>query len=487
METRESRLNKINNINCPYAVKFNPSSRVIYLQENHKHLAPGAECQTEVSIAGRVISKRVFGKLAFFTLLDETGTIQAYIDKGYLDSFNNLYFSELTTLVDIGDWIGLSGHLKGTEKGELSVKVRTWQMLSKALQSLPDKWHGLIDVEKRYRQRYLDLISNPKNKEIFYKRSKIIKTIRNFLDEQNFLEVETPILQTETGGADARPFLTHHNTLDIPLNLRIATELHLKMMIVGGFERIYEIGRIFRNEGISTKHNPEFTSIEIYSAFSDYYDMMDLVQKLISECCKQVCDSEIIEYQGNLIDFSFGFRRVSMHEIVEEKTGLNFNNFNTCQEAIIELNKMGIEPRSSDSLGRLLNDVFEQKVENELIQPTIVMDYPIEISPLARPHRSKSGLVERFELFVAGRELANAFSELIDPIDQRARFEEQQQRKINGDLEAQNINELFLEALEVGMPPTGGLGIGIDRLVMLLTDSASIREVIAFPLLKPTN
>jgi lysyl-tRNA synthetase class 2 len=366
------------------------------------------------------------------------------------------------------------------------VKVKQWQMLSKSLQPLPDKWHGLADVEKRYRQRYLDLIVSPHTRETFRRRAVAVSAIRRWLDERGFLEIETPVLQSVPGGADARPFETHHNALDLPLTLRIATELHLKRLVVGGFERVYELGRIFRNEGISTRHNPEFTSIEVYQAYADYNDMMDLTEQLIAHVCQQVCGSTVISYQGTEIDLTPPWRRVTMHELVQEATGLDFTAFASRAEAAVAMEAKGLAaPVLADSVGRLLVEAFEQTVESDLIQPTFVIDYPVENSPLARAHRSKPGLVERFELFIVGRETANAFSELIDPVDQRQRLEAQMARKAAGDDEAQQVDEDFIQALEVGMPPTGGLGIGIDRLVMLLTDSPSIRDVIAFPLLRP--
>jgi lysyl-tRNA synthetase class 2 len=353
---------------------------------------------------------------------------------------------------------------------------------------LPDKWHGLADVEKRYRQRYLDLIVSPQSRETFRRRALLVSGIRRWLDERQFLEIETPVLQSEAGGADARPFITHHNTLDLPLYLRIATELHLKRLVVGGFERVYELGRIFRNEGMSTRHNPEFTSVEVYQAYSDYIGMMELTEAMIADVCQQVCGGTRIHYQGTDIDLTPPWRRATMHELVEEATGLNFEAFTSREQAAAAMEAAGLEvPGAADSVGRLLNEAFEQRVEASLIQPTFVTDYPIEISPLARKHRSKPGLVERFELFIVGRETANAFSELIDPVDQRQRLEAQQARKAAGDLEAQGLDEDFVHALEVGMPPTGGLGIGIDRLVMLLTDSPSIRDVIAFPLMRPES
>jgi lysyl-tRNA synthetase class 2 len=485
-DLRETRLEKANALRElgqePYALRFEPSHRTDQLQADHADLPNGEERQLEVAVAGRVMTRRVMGKLAFFTLADETGSIQLYLEKASLGES----FSQLTTLVDAGDLIGVRGSLRRTDRGELSVKVSDWRMLTKALQPLPDKWHGLADVEKRYRQRYLDLIVSPQSRETFRRRALMVSAIRRWLDERAFLEIETPVLQAEAGGAEARPFITHHNTLDLPLYLRIATELHLKRLVVGGFERVYELGRIFRNEGVSTRHNPEFTSVEVYQAYADYTDMMDLTEQLIASVAEQICGGTRITYQGTEVDLTPPWRRATMHELVQEATGLDFNAFADRAAAAAAMKAAGLEvPEKADSVGRLLNEAFEQRVEAELIQPTFVTDYPVEISPLARKHRSKPGLVERFELFIVGRETANAFSELIDPLDQRQRLEDQQARRAAGDDEAHGVDEDFLQALEVGMPPTGGLGIGIDRLVMLLTDSPSIRDVIAFPLMRP--
>jgi lysyl-tRNA synthetase class 2 len=492
-ELRETRLEKGKALAAlgqgPYGVRFQPSHRTAELQAAHADLPNGDERDVAVAVAGRVMTRRVMGKLAFFTLADETGPIQLYIEKATLaDSMpeDPEAFAHITTLVDAGDWIGVQGTLRRTDRGELSVKVQGWQMLSKSLQPLPDKWHGLADVEKRYRQRYLDLIVSPATRETFRRRAMAVSAMRRWLDERGFLEIETPVLQSVPGGADARPFETHHNALDLPLTLRIATELHLKRLVVGGFERVYELGRIFRNEGISTRHNPEFTSIEVYQAYADYGDMMDLTEQLIAHVCEQVCGGTRLSYQGTEIDLTPPWRRATMHELVREATGLDFTSFGSRAEAAAAMEAQGLEvPALADSVGRLLVEAFEQRVEADLIQPTFVIDYPVENSPLARAHRSKPGLVERFELFIVGRETANAFSELIDPVDQRQRLEAQMARKAAGDDEAQQVDEDFLQALEVGMPPTGGLGIGIDRLVMLLTDSPSIRDVIAFPLLRP--
>ncbi len=492
-ELRETRLEKGKALaelgQGPYALRFEPSHRTAELQQAHADLANGEEREVAVAVAGRVMTRRVMGKLAFFTLADETGPIQLFIEKATLAASmpdDPEAFAHITSLVDAGDLIGIQGTLRRTDRGELSVKVKQWQMLSKSLQPLPDKWHGLADVEKRYRQRYLDLIVSPHTRETFRRRAVAVSAIRRWLDERGFLEIETPVLQSVPGGADARPFETHHNALDLPLTLRIATELHLKRLVVGGFERVYELGRIFRNEGISTRHNPEFTSIEVYQAYADYNDMMDLTEQLIAHVCQQVCGSTVIPYQGTEIDLTPPWRRVTMHELVQEATGLDFTAFASQAEAAAAMEAKGLAaPALADSVGRLLVVAFEQTVETDLIQPTFVIDYPVENSPLARAHRSKPGLVERFELFIVGRETANAFSELIDPVDQRQRLEAQMARKAAGDDEAQQVDEDFIQALEVGMPPTGGLGIGIDRLVMLLTDSPSIRDVIAFPLLRP--
>jgi lysyl-tRNA synthetase class 2 len=498
-DLRETRLEKARTLaalgRAPYALGFQASHPTAALQQAHADLPKGEEREEAVAVAGRVLTRRVMGKLAFFTLADESGTIQLYIEKATLLAAHPEQpegFDQLTSLVDAGDWIGVQGSLRRTDRGELSVKVRDWQMLSKALQPLPDKWHGLADVEKRYRQRYLDLIVSPHTRETFRRRARIVSTMRRWLDERGFLEIETPVLQTEAGGADARPFATHHNALDLPLTLRIATELHLKRLVVGGFERVYELGRIFRNEGVSTRHNPEFTSVEIYQAYADYHDMMALTEQLIVAAAEEVGRGTKVTYQGTEVDLTPPWRRATMHELVRQATGLDFEAFAgpdpvaSRARAAEAMAAAGLEvPEAADCLGRLLVEAFEQRVETSLIQPTFVLDYPVENSPLARAHRSKPGMVERFELFIVGRETANAFSELIDPVDQRQRLEGQQERRRAGDPEAQTVDEDFLHALEVGMPPTGGLGIGIDRLVMLLTDSPSIRDVIAFPLLRP--
>jgi lysyl-tRNA synthetase, class II len=495
-EIRSTRLEKVEQLKQlgfnPYAYTWDVTHQAAELQEKYKDLANGEEIALEVSVAGRIMARRVSGKLAFFDLQDETGKIQLYLDKKRItESMADIdpdAFNHLKKLTDTGDIIGAKGTIKRTEKGELSINVKQYAILTKSLLPLPDKWHGLTDIAKRYRQRYVDLIVNPQVRETFRRRAQITAGIRKYLDERGFLEIETPVLQAEPGGAEARPFITYHNTLDMELYLRIATELHLKRLIVGGFEKVYELGRIFRNEGVSTRHNPEFTTIEVYQAYADYNDMMALTEEVITTVAKDVLGTLEITYQGEAINLTPPWRRVTMNELVQEKTGVDFSQFKTVEEAKAAAKAAGIEGiEDCESIGHILNEAFEQKGEETLIQPTFVIDYPVEISPLAKPHREKPGLVERFELFIVGRETANSFSELTDPIDQRQRLEAQSARKEAGDLEAHGVDEDFLTALEYGMPPTGGLGIGVDRLVMVLTDSASIRDVIAFPLLKSSS
>lgn len=493
-DLRATRLEKVAQLRQlgfnPYAYSWDVTHHAAVLQEKYADLPDGEEAAVEVSVAGRIMARRVFGKLAFFTLQDETGTIQLYLDKKKVEAgmadIDADAFTHLKQLTDVGDIIGAKGSIRRTEKGELSVSVSQFAILTKSLLPLPDKWHGLTDVEKRYRQRYVDLIVNPEVRETFRRRALVTAAIRRYLDQQGFLEIETPVFHPEAGGAEARPFITYHNTLEIQLYLRIALELYLKRLVVGGFEKVYEIGRIFRNEGVSTRHNPEFTMLELYQAYADYNDMMQLTEALIAYAAQEVVGTLNITYQGHEVDLTPPWRRVTMHELVLEHTGLDFNQFQTLEEAKTAAKAAGLtDVEGCESIGKLLNEAFEQQVEPTLIQPTFVIDYPVEISPLAKPHRSKPGLVERFELFIVGRETANSFSELTDPIDQRQRFEEQAARKAAGDLEAHGVDEDFLTALEYGMPPTGGMGMGVDRLVMLLCDCGSIRDAIAFPLLKP--
>lgn len=490
-ELRQTRIEKVDQLKQlginPYAYRWESTHSAAQLQEKFAELPSGEEDPIEVAIAGRIMLRRFLGKLAFFTIQDETGTIQLYLEKKRIqENMGETAFKQLDKLSDAGDFLGVKGTIKRTDKGELSIYVKEYTILTKSLLPLPDKWHGLTDVAKRYRQRYVDLIVNPEVRDTFRKRALITAGIRRYLDEQGFIEIETPVLMSEAGGADARPFITYHNTMDMQLYLRIATELHLKRLIVGGFEKVFELGRIFRNEGISTRHNPEFTSIEVYQAYADYHDMMNLTEAIITTVTQNVIGTLKLTYQGEPVDLTPPWRRVTMHEIVQEKTGIDFAAFTDLEAAKAAAKAAGLQNiEDCPSIGKLLNEAFEQTVETTLIQPTFILDYPVEISPLAKPHRSKPGLVERFELFMVGRETANSFSELTDPLDQRERLEAQAARKAAGDLEAQGVDEDFLTALEYGMPPTGGLGIGIDRLVMLLTDAASIRDVIAFPLLKP--
>lgn len=473
-----------------FAATYPVTASVAHINKKWAALEAGAEDESaDVAVAGRIMARRVFGKLAFFTLQDDSGVIQLYLDKGRLGE----EFTKLKAYTDSGDIVGVRGSVKRTEKGEISVYVREWSMLTKALLPLPDKWHGLTDVNKRYRQREVDLIVNPQVKETFRLRAKMFSGLRRMLDERGFLEIETPILQVHPGGADARPFKTFHNSLDMDLTMRIATELHLKRLVVGGFERVYEVGRIFRNEGISTRHNPEFTSVELYQAYADYYDMMDLTEDLIHGLAKSLLNTEDLVYQNQTIHLQRPWRRATMHELVAEKLPGQFDLSTLADNSVESLEKAKEVARAAgvpdvgtcQSVGHVVQACFEELCEADLIQPTFVTDHPVEVSPLAKPHRSKPGLTERFELFVYGRELANAFSELTDPVDQRKRFEAQVERKAALNLEeAATVDEEFLAALERGMPPTGGLGIGLDRLVMLFSDAPSIKDVIAFPLLK---
>ncbi|MEL6262444.1 MAG: lysine--tRNA ligase [Cyanobacteria bacterium J06626_6] len=491
---RMTRLQKVEDLKQagqnPYAYTWEVTHPIADLQAKFADLAAGEEEAFEVSVAGRIMARRVFGKLAFFTLQDATGTIQLYLEKKTIQAemgeVDEQAFNHLKQLTDAGDILGAKGTIKRTDKGELSVKVRQYAMLTKSLLPLPDKFHGLTDVAKRYRQRYVDLIVNPDVRDTFRKRAQITAAIRRHLDELGYLEVETPVLQSEPGGAEARPFVTYHNTLDMELYLRIATELHLKRMVIGGFEKVFELGRVFRNEGVSTRHNPEFTTIEMYQAYGDYQDMMALTETMIEKIAEDVTGSAMVTYQDTEVSFAKPWKRITMHDAVMEKTGVDFAAFDDLETAKRAAKSAGIEAVDDcASIGHLLNEAFEQKVEETLIQPTFVTDYPVEISPLSKPHRSKPGLVERFELFIVGRETANGFSELTDPVDQRERLELQAAKKEAGDLEACSVDEDFITALEYGMPPTVGMGIGIDRLVMVLTDAASIRDAIAFPLLKP--
>ena len=437
----------------------------------------------DVSIAGRIITWRDMGKANFIDILDGKGKIQVYVR---INDVGEDSFADFKTW-DIGDIVGITGFVFKTRRGEISVHAKSIKLLSKSLLPLPEKWHGLTNQDLRYRQRYVDLIVNPEVKDTFVKRSRIISEMRNFLNEKGFLEVETPILHNEAGGANARPFITHHNSLDIDLYLRIALELHLKRLIVGGIDRVYEIGRVFRNEGMDPKHNPEFTLMELYQSYTDYNGMMDITEEMIRYIAGKVLGTTEIQYGDAAIDLGKPFERLSMVDAVKKYAGVDFNEIKTDDEAKAVAKEHHVEYEDRHKKGDILNLFFDEFVEDKLIQPTFITNHPVEISPLAKRMPENPAYTERFELFVVGREHANAFSELNDPIDQRARFEAQALLKAQGDDEAQGVDEDFLNALSYGMPPTGGLGIGVDRLVMLLTNTESIRDVLLFPTMKPLD
>lgn len=438
--------------------------------------------EKDVVVCGRMMTRRDMGKANFLDLQDSSGRIQVYVR---MNDIGEDAFQAFATW-DLGDILEVKGYVFRTRRGEISVHATSLRLLSKALLPLPDKYHGLRDTDIRYRQRYLDMISNPDVMTTFQKRSKIITAVRHFLDDKGFIEVETPMLNTIPGGAAARPFITHHNALDIDLYLRISPELYLKRLIVGGMEKVYEIGRNFRNEGMSVRHNPEFTMMELYEAYADYNDMMDITEELIRFVAGKVCDSLQITYQGEVIDLEKPFKRISMIDAVKEYANIDFDSFAGDDEKARAIAKdFGFELIETDGWGEVLEMVFEEKVENELVQPTFITDYPVEISPLAKRSAKNPKLTERFELFITRREFGNAYSELNDPIDQAERFQHQMALRAAGNDEATMVDEDFVVALEHGMPPTGGLGIGLDRLIMLLTDSASIRDVLLFPTMKP--
>ncbi|MBC8610784.1 lysine--tRNA ligase [Massiliimalia timonensis] len=434
-----------------------------------------------VSIAGRIMSKRGMGKAGFIDVADHSGRVQSYVRKDHVGDEAYADFKKY----DIGDIIGIKGEVFRTQKGQISVKAEEILLLSKSLRPLPEKWHGLKDQDTRYRQRYVDLIVNPEVKETFIKRSRIITEIRKFLDGLNFVEVETPVLHTVAGGASARPFITHHNAQNMEMYMRIALELHLKRLIVGGFDRVYELGRVFRNEGMDTRHNPEFTLLELYQAYTDYHGMMDITENMIRTVAQNVLGTTTIQYGEHTLDLGKPFERITMADSVKKYSGVDFSEIKTVEDARAVAKEHHIEYEERHLVGDILNLFFDEYVEHNLIQPTFVTDYPVEISPLAKRSPKDPSITERFELFIVGREHANAFSELNDPIDQKERFEHQVELKKQGDDEAADMDEDYINALEYGMPPTGGLGIGIDRLVMLLTNTEAIRDVLLFPTMKP--
>ena len=449
------------------------------LHDRYASLGPGEETEDEVAVAGRVMLVRPQGRLAFATLRDSSGQVQLFALEKVTEDFEN--FSRLS----LGDWVGASGRIVRTRKGELSVQVREWVLLAEARRGFGDKWKGVSDVETRFRQREVDLWANERTRDILTLRSRLVSSVRGRLEAMGFVEVETPVLHPIPGGAHAKPFVTHHNALDTDLFLRIAPELYLKRLVVGGFEKVFEIGRVFRNEGLSPRHNPEFTMLELYQAYADYMDLAVLVEGLVSGLASEFCGSTTISYQGRELDLAPPWRRATMAELVSEAVGEAVDVHTPVDELRRHAVAAGIEPQASWGAGKLLLEIYEKTTEADLWGPVFVLDYPAEVSPLARRHRSDPDLVERFEGIVAGRELVNAFSELVDPDDQRSRFEAQASARAAGDEEAMVIDEDYLRALEHGLPPTAGLGIGIDRLVMLLADVANIREVIAFPALRP--
>ena len=465
---------------APFGHRFEVSHHAKDVLEQFGHLEGEEESSEEITIAGRLMAIRGHGKASFSVLMDRSGRIQIYFK---LDVLGEEKYSQFK-LLDIGDIIGVKGHVFRTRRGEITVRVDDFDMLSKSLRPLPEKFHGLTDTEIRYRQRYVDLIMNPEVMNTFVARTNIMKSIREYLDERDYIEVETPVLGTIAGGAAARPFITHHNTLDLDMYLRIATELNLKRLIVGGMERVYEMGRVFRNEGMDVRHNPEFTTIELYQAYADYTDLMDITEGLVLNAANKVLGTTEFDYQGTHIDLA-NVKRISMNDAVKEATGKDFLSCQTVEEARAMATEIGVPYEERFGIGGILNAAFEEKVEETLIQPTFITGHPTEISPFAKRNPENPMITDRFEFFIYGRELANGFTELNDPIDQEGRFLDQLKQREAGDDEAHEMDRDFITALEYGLPPTGGLGIGIDRLVMFLTDSASIRDVLLFPTMKP--
>ena len=479
MQVRIDKMHKIEEHGWkPFGHRFLFTHRAADIAAQFDELS---EKEIEVTMAGRVMAIRGHGKTCFMDMQDKTGRIQVYVRKDVIGEENYA----LIKLMDIGDTVGITGTAFRTHMGELSIKAASIEMLSKSLRPLPEKWHGLKDVETRYRQRYVDLIVNPEVRETFVKRSQIIKSVREVLDSHDFLEVETPILNTIAGGAAARPFISYHNALDMQVYMRIAPELYLKRLIVGGMDRVYEMGRVFRNEGIDNRHNPEFTSVEIYQAYADYRDMMDLTEEVVVKTAEKVLGTTTINYEGTTIELASPWKRMSMIEAVKEYSGKDFTNVTDLEEARAIAKELNVAIEPTFGIGKIINACFEEYVEDKLVQPTFITGHPKEISPLAKSNPENPEITDRFEAYIYGREICNGFTELNDPIDQKERFLKQVEERANGDEEANMMDEDFVNALEYGLPPTGGLGIGIDRLVMFLTNSSTIRDVLFFPTMKP--
>lgn len=479
MQVRIDKMHKIEEHGWkPFGYRFLYTHRAADIAAQFYELS---EKETEVKMAGRIMAIRGHGKTCFMDMQDKTGRIQVYVRKDVIGEENYA----LIKLMDIGDTVGITGTAFRTHMGELSIKANSVEMLSKSLRPLPEKWHGLKDVETRYRQRYVDLIVNPEVRDTFVKRSQIIRSVREVLDSHDFLEVETPILNTIAGGAAARPFISYHNALDMQVYMRIAPELYLKRLIVGGMDRVYEMGRVFRNEGIDNRHNPEFTSVEIYQAFADYRDMMDLTEEVVVKTAEKVLGTTTINYEGTTIELASPWKRMSMIEAVKEYSGKDFTDVTDLEEARAIAKELNVAIEPSFGIGKIINACFEEYVEDKLIQPTFITGHPKEISPLAKSNPENPEITDRFEAYIYGREICNGFTELNDPIDQKERFLKQVEERANGDEEANMMDEDFVNALEYGLPPTGGLGIGIDRLVMFLTNSSTIRDVLFFPTMKP--
>jgi len=465
----------------PYPYRFDRTHTLAEVRRDFDRLAPGEETEAVVRLAGRVMLIRRQGKLLFATMRDRSGSLQLFVSLGAVGPGLFARVEEL----DLGDWVGVEGTVMVTRKGELSVKVVSLELLAKALRPLPDKWKGLTDTETRYRQRYADLIVNDDARRVFEIRYAVLASVRRTLHELGFIEVETPVLQSEVGGARARPFTTHHNALEMDLHLRVALELHLKRLIVGGMEKVFEIGRVFRNEGISTRHNPEFTMMELYQAFADYGDVMAVTEQLVVQAARDALDTTEVEVNGRPVDLARPWRKATMLDLIEERIGLRVHPSMAASDLAAICDEHGVAHAAHMGPGKLCVELYDELVEPTLVEPTFVMEHPLEVSPLAKVHRHDPLLVERFELVVGGRELANGYSELNDPLVQRERFEDEQRAKAAGDLEAGSVDEDYLRALEYGLPPTGGLGVGMDRLTMLLAGVTSIREVILFPTLRP--